>query len=320
MVGRTSVIGTVFIVSWVGVFAAVRAWFVPVRAATVSAAMLTVETVPPGADLLIDQQLQTTTPVTLALTPGVHDVVVRSGRAEQSARISLNGGAALTQYFDLSAAARQNARASSRLFIITDPAGASVVVDDRPRGISPLVIDDLVPGTHDVAVTSKSGSAHRTISVDNGSVKEVMFSLPSAAAPVGGWLTVTSPFPVEVVEGDDVVATSGAAKTMMAVGGHDVVVRNDAFGYEARKKINVVAGRVSTLEVVPPKAPLNVNANPWADVLIDGVSVGQTPLGNLMIAVGPHQVMFRHPQLGERQQNIVISANSVNRVTVDLTK
>jgi hypothetical protein len=47
---------------------------------------------------------------------------------------------------------------------------------------------------------------------------------------------------------------------------------------------------------------------------------GQTPLSSLSLAVGPHQVTFRHPQFGERTERIVVTARGVNRVAVDFNK
>jgi len=72
--------------------------------------------------------------------------------------------------------------------------------------------------------------------------------------------------------------------------------------------------------VIAPKSVVNVNARPWADVLIDGRAAGQTPLANMEIAAGSHEITFRHPQLGERTEKIVIRIDRANRVAVDLSK
>jgi len=77
---------------------------------------------------------------------------------------------------------------------------------------------------------------------------------------------------------------------------------------------------MTAVDIAAPKALVNVNARPWADVLIDGVIVGQTPLSSLSLTVGPHQVVFRHPQFGERTERIVVTARGVNRVAFDFNK
>ena len=210
--------------------------------------------------------------------------------------------------------------AAGRLSIVTDPAGARVDVDGRTRGKSPMVIDGLPAGEHRIAVSADSGTAQRTIAVANGVMTEVVFSPARPTAPVAGWVAVTSPFPVDVIEHDEVIGTSGTSKIMLAAGRHDVVLRNESVGFDSPRTIDVAPGRVAPLEIVAPTGVLNVNARPWADVLIDGDAVGQTPLANVALPIGAHQITFRHPQLGERTERIVISARGVNRIAVDLNQ
>ena len=62
---------------------------------------------------------------------------------------------------------------------------------------------------------------------------------------------------------------------------------------------------VPAVAIDPPKALVNVNARPWADVLIDSEMVGQTPLSGISLTVGPHQVVFRNPQFGERTGDLL---------------
>ena len=305
-------------VSAVGAFAAVRTWYVPVRATGLVPAMLTIDTQPTGAELLIDGLPRGTGAGTFAIEPGSHQVAVRASGLERHVRLTIAAGAQISQYFDLTSSVR--ATSSGRLSIFTDPPGARVAVDARLRGVSPLVIDDLAEGEHTITVTSDAGSAQRRVTVSTTVAKEVVFSLPRSTAPAAGWLTVTSPFPVDIVEHGEVIGTSGAAKIMLPSGRHDVVLRNDIVGYAAPRTIEVVPGQVASVEVTPPTGLLNVNATPWADVLIDGRPAGQTPLGNVELAIGPHQITFRHPQYGERTEQIVIAAQGVRRVAVDLSR
>jgi PEGA domain len=209
---------------------------------------------------------------------------------------------------------------AGRLSIVTDPAGARVEVDGRPHGMSPVVIEGLAASQHRITVTSDSGSAERTLTVADGVMTEVVFSLPRSTAPVAGWVAVASPFPVDVIEHNEVVGTSGTAKIMLAAGKHEVVLRNQNLGYETPRTVTVAPGRIVPLEVDPPQGLLNVNARPWADVVIDGEPAGQTPLSNIALPVGSHQITFRHPQLGERTEQIVVTTRGVNRVAVDLNK
>jgi hypothetical protein len=309
---------SVALVSAVGAFTAVRAWFAPVRAASIIPAKLTVDTQPAGAVVLIDGQARGRTPAMFSIDPGAHTLAVRAADVERTVQLTIPAGAQVAEHFDL--APNVAAVAPGRLSIVTDPPGLRVAVDGHARGVSPLVIDDLAAAEHTVTVASDAGVARRTITVANGVTKEVVFSLAQSTAPVAGWVAVASPFPVDVIEHNEVVGTSGAAKIMLAVGKHNVVLRNESVGYESRRSIDVVPGRVASLKVIPPDGLLNVNARPWADVFIDGAAAGQTPLANRRLPVGPHEITFRHPQLGERTEHVVITATGVNRVAVDLDK
>jgi hypothetical protein len=137
---------------------------------------------------------------------------------------------------------------------------------------------------------------------------------------VGGWLAVVSPFELQVVERDEVVGTSGATRIMLPSGRHDVDLVNQTLDYREGRTIQVAPGKLTTLRIDAPKGTLNANARPWADVLIDGNNVGQTPIANLAIPIGTHQVVFRHPQLGERRQTIVVTVKGPNRIAMDLSK
>ncbi len=80
------------------------------------------------------------------------------------------------------------------------------------------------------------------------------------------------------------------------------------------------SGKVTTVRITPPNAPLNVNARPWGDVFLDGAALGQTPLANMPVPIGTHEVVLRHPQFGESRQTIVVTARGPNRITHDFTK
>lgn len=286
--------------------------------ASVATGGLTVETRPPGADVLIDGEHRGLTPLTLSLSPGAHALAVRLGEDERAVPLTVSAGGAIAQYFEMHAATPPPELGT--ISVVTTPAGVRVTVDGEARGVSPLTVTGLAAGEHRVAVASDATNATRTVSVQPGATTAVVFSPAAETGPVGGWLNVSSPFDVQVREGNEVVGVSATSRIMLAAGRHDVTLVNTSLEYAEPMRIDIVAGRVTTLRVDPPKAGLNVNARPWADVSIDNTDAGQTPIANLPLAVGTHQIVFRHPQLGERRQNIVITAKGPNRISVDLTK
>jgi serine/threonine-protein kinase len=61
-----------------------------------------------------------------------------------------------------------------------------------------------------------------------------------------------------------------------------------------------------------------LNAVPWAEVFVDGTPVGETPIGSFKVPVGVHEVVFRHPQLGERRTTVTVAVGAPTKVGIDL--
>jgi hypothetical protein len=105
---------------------------------------------------------------------------------------------------------------------------------------------------------------------------------------------------------------------MMAAGRHDVELVNETLGYNVTRSIQVPPGKIAPLHVELPLGVINLNAAPWAEVWIDGRRAGDTPIGNLPIAIGPHEIVFRHPQLGEKRQAVSVTLKAPVRLSVDM--
>ena len=80
-------------------------------------------------------------------------------------------------------------------------------------------------------------------------------------------------------------------------------------------------GRPATGPSRPSAGPtglLFVNARPWADVWIDGKPAGTTPLANLRVSPGTHDILWKHPLLGERRQQVTVTLESPTRIGMNL--
>ena len=82
--------------------------------------------------------------------------------------------------------------------------------------------------------------------------------------------------------------------------------------------VQIAPGRGTSVKIDLPTGLVHVNALPWAEVWIDGRPVGETPIGNLSLAIGPHELVFRHPTLGEKTLSAVIKAGVLTRLSADM--
>ncbi|MGE5243109.1 MAG: PEGA domain-containing protein [Betaproteobacteria bacterium] len=277
---------------------------------------LTIDSKPSGAAVAIDGRDRGRTPLTLSLQPGAHQMTLVNGAEQRSVPLSIVAGRQMSEYFEF--APGSPAVTTGTLSVTADVAG-SVSIDGHARGSTPLEVTDLAAGEHLVSITSKAGTIDRTVTVQPGATSAAAFSFAKPPGPVAGWVFVSAPFDVQVFEGADRVASSGT-KVMLAAGGHDVKLVNDALGYSETRHIDVTAGKISAIRVDAPQSTLSANAQPWANVSIDGTDVGQTPLANVPITIGTHEVVFRHPQFGEQRRTVTVTAKGPNRISADLTK
>lgn len=73
---------------------------------------------------------------------------------------------------------------------------------------------------------------------------------------------------------------------------------------------------------VPQRAAegmLHVVVRPWAEVSVDGRSVGTTPLGAVALPAGTHLVRLTHPEFRPLQRRIAIEPGETTSLRVDLT-
>jgi serine/threonine-protein kinase len=66
------------------------------------------------------------------------------------------------------------------------------------------------------------------------------------------------------------------------------------------------------------KGALLVVVQPWADVSVDGVPRGQTPLGRIPLEPGPHAVLLTHPDYQPFPRRVTIRRGETLRFALDL--
>ncbi len=149
-------------------------------------------------------------------------------------------------------------------------------------------------------------------------------SSPSRAAapagPVAGWLSVAGPANSTILEDGQMIGSTAVPRIMLPAGVHHLVVVNKEFGYNESATVDIQPGQTATVKLAPPRGRVNINARPWANVVIDGRKVGQTPLAAVSLPVGRHEVVFWHPQFGERRETVIVTPKGVGHVGVDFTR
>jgi len=282
---------------------------------------LHIESDPAGADVAIDGVARGLTPVTLNLPAGLHRLVLRSGQSTREAAVTVSAHVMSVHHFEWTDNGRASAIAGNTgsLDITTDPPQATVTIDAIDRGRSPLLVTGLAPGEHFVVVRAGNTTHRRTVRVEPGTTASLVLT-GQAPAPGFGWLTARTPVPLQVYEGDTLIGTTESDRIMLPTGDHAFEFVNTPLGFRERQMVKIAPGQSTSVAITIPLAPLSINAVPWAQVWLDGEPLGETPIGNISRVIGSHEVVFRHPDFGERKVTAVVTSKGTTRVSVDMRK
>jgi len=211
--------------------------------------------------------------------------------------------------------------------------GADVLVDGRPAGVTPLQLK-VDSRTRSIRVVSHEAStqtdaeaqdllpaAADSRALQTKAETRAADDLRTAGRPQrSGGLKVSSPFELHVLEGERLLGSSADGPVVATAGRHELDLVNSALGYHSRRVVDIKAGQIVSIAVTPPNGSVSINALPWAAVWIDGNAVGETPLGNLSISLGEHEIVFRHPDLGERREKAIVRSDRLTRVSANLQR
>lgn len=226
------------------------------------------------------------------------------------------------------AAAATSTPATGYLAVRTQPAGGSVYVDGKRLGVAPVTVPELTAGRHSITIRSRTQTIEHQVNISPGEVVSLVVPLTGGGGGGGGGaadssqgsLAVRAPVELRIFEGDRLVGTSAMDQMPLTPGTHRLQLTNEAVGYRQERSVTASAGKTTTLQVEMPNERANINAVPWAEVWVDGKRVGETPIGGLPLPLGPHVVVLRHPQLGEKTVNTVVKANEPPRISLDMRK
>jgi PEGA domain len=173
-----------------------------------------------------------------------------------------------------------------------------------------------------VVMKHDAGTVTEQVLIEEGKTAALFVPLavrPPAGVGAAGWISIVgAPSDVQLFENGRLLGSNRIDRIMIPVGRHELDIVNESLGFQERRIVQVTAGQVSSINVKWPTGGLSINAVPWAQAFIDDSPVGETPIANMQVPIGPHEITFRHPQLGERRTWVTVTAKETARVGIDL--
>jgi PEGA domain-containing protein len=199
------------------------------------------------------------------------------------------------------------------LAISTQPAGAHVMLDGKPVGDSPVTVQGVSPGKHTLTFVTSTGTVKKPIRVEPG--KPLSIEVPIYS----GWIAVFSPVTLDIAENGKSVGTTEQGRLMLSPGRHQLTFTNEEMGYKTTQSVDIEPGEERSVSLVPT-GELSANALPWAEVWMNGAKIGETPLANVHVPLGTHEVVFKNPKFPDRSVTVTVRATAPAVAFVDLTK
>lgn len=181
---------------------------------------------------------------------------------------------------------------SAGLTVTSQPAGATVQINGRKAGVTPLEVSRLQPGVQVVRIAFDGyKSSRRQVELGFAETGEVHVGLE----PIVGKLLLTLKPRDALVTIDSQVYGEIQSDLKLAAGTHQLKVEKPGFQpYESKISIHEEVPLEVEVELQPIVAAVTINSKPGgAQVSLDGENVGKTPLTLEGVSFGQHEVGVR---------------------------
>jgi hypothetical protein len=264
---------------------------------------------PPGAYVYIDNVYRATTASSGAESP----VIDVTANVQHTIRISKSGYQDFTapftvlpgdfRDFQITLTPVTTPSTFGTIGVASTPGGAEVYIDGTYHGLTPtqsgtFLTQEVLPGQHTVSVQKAGHVTYSTkVDVTSGQRKDVTATLQSTQ-PAGAIQVTTSPSGATVtLDGLD-PRTAPYTYQNVAPGPHTLLATLD--GYEQLSySVTVVSGATAQATLTLIRSPatvgsLHVTSIPsGADIYLDGIYRGPTPITIGNLAPGNHNILLR---------------------------
>lgn len=231
-----------------------------------------------GAAIYVDGDPRGSTPTVIDnVTAGVHRIEVRAdGFQPQTQQVEIRAGERARVEVQL----RPDTPPGGTLVVVTQPRGASVVVDGEVLGEGPVTRDGVSPGEHIIEVTMAGYQPiTQPVTIEAGQRRAVNIVLAEVVQAPGSIIVRSSaPGAVVVIDGEERGAPPVVVESVTA-GTHAVIVRAAGF-QEYRTTCTVGPGRNCEVDADLGAEPVRVVVRsnvPGSSLYVDGEQIGPVP-------------------------------------------
>ena len=282
---------------------------------------------PPGADILIDQNIRGVTPIILEkIETGARNVILNyPGYEKLQKRIMVNEGETviISEYL---------VPKTGNLSILSEPSGATIYLDNSVQGKTPMDIFDLNIRDYIVRLELKDyQTIERRVTVEYSENTTQKYNLD----PLPGKLTLfTSPQNANIAIGGKkyISESNGIVTIELPVGRYKMEISKK--GYESfKEEVFITANYLGTRDINLKKLPAGVSSNPNMGFLtvntldgkiklkIQGVKDPQRlPLKYFELKHGTYGLKAYGDGLESKKESVVINKQKTSTIEINLKR
>ncbi|MDD1693160.1 MAG: PEGA domain-containing protein, partial [Methanoregula sp.] len=214
------------------------------------------------------------------------------------------------------------------IFVSSQPSGAEIYFNGDYRGLSPLTISDVWPGSYTIRAEKSGYQDYSTTAYVSSGTQSTVYCPLTALNTAGALYVISTPSGSNVYLDSAYKGTTPVTLNNLASGTHILQVDHAGY-YDWKSTVEVPAGGTRTVDATLNPMPsattgwLYVSSSPGgASVTLDGNAMGETPSSGSLklnnIAVGTHTVVLTRPGYQQYSTTTTVSANTVTEVSAIL--
>ncbi len=301
---------------------------IPTQPPTPVYGSIRVESSPSGAAIYWNGNYRGVAPLTISeVVPGSYSIEADlSGYRSYSTTTTVYAGSRSDVYCPLTQLVSTGA-----LYVVSDPSNAMVYLDGTYRGRTPLTLNNLATGEHNIELDlSGYYDWKSTVSVPTGGTRTVSATLSPIPLSTTGWIYVSSsPGGATVfLDGSNMGQTPGSGSLNLngiSVGDHTLKLQMSGY-QEYTTGVNVRQSTVSQVNAIlvpagstPASGGLSVSSTPsGANVYVDNAYRGITPLAMADISSGSHTLLIQLTGYQDYVSTVQVNKGATNTVAAAL--
>ena len=278
---------------------------------------ITFSSTPSGANIYIDNVLQTpTTPATITgVSAGSHNYILKlSGYSDATGSVTVTAGQTSSVTVTLTPVTGSISFSSS-------PSGANIYLDGTLVALTPATITGVSAGSHTYKL-SLTGYTDATgsVTVTAGQTAAVSVTL-TPVVTTGSISFASTPSGADIyLDGTIQTPKTPATITNVSAGNHSYILRLTGYN-DSTGTVTVTTGQTATVSatLVPTPGNISFSSSPsGASIYLDGTLVALTPATITGVSAGSHTYSLKLSGYGDATGTVTVVAGQTVNVSVTL--